>query len=385
VLRLGLVTIQLMSSRWARALAAVEAALPPHRRLNTFQAQKNSQKHFVDFILVNPAWRSLLSFSRVNLHSESAANPYGHALCRYIPPGGTWTSEIQRENEEKRKTHGNERETGEALQYVRCGCPSSETLPEESAPLESTESLGVDDDAKPWRLFHGPESDHGLCFNIVGAPGSRRMANFLCAETYFFASGSSAYDLGAEQGGVHERSLVALRLGVSTEQLEKLHSYYRSVYERENAKDASYALVPGPFHTAFRRLFGTSEKRNCAGWTSQGLVEAGLLNKPSSFPKLIFIRLFLEHAVRRPWGVDVLFFKNRSRLPDGRKVATGGFVSPLSWWLSRKFWRLENLATVVISTTDSGEVKVKVKAPAWKSHLDSWQAWKQTRDQEQKR
>jgi hypothetical protein len=75
-----------------------------------------------------------------------------------------------------------------------------------------------------------------------------------------------------------------------------MHEYYTNLRERANSeakRDARYDMMFGPIFNFFRKfgLFGKAERGNCAYWTSKGLVAAGLIDRSSMWPKLLWVRV----------------------------------------------------------------------------------------------
>ena len=72
--------------------------------------------------------------------------------------------------------------------------------------------------------------------NIVGKPGSR-MVNFMRPIDYLFGDPSVTCELGSEQGGVFNRSIIGFRLeNYPPEKVDKLHQYFVDLQEREVSK-----------------------------------------------------------------------------------------------------------------------------------------------------
>jgi hypothetical protein len=90
---------------------------------------------------------------------------------------------------------------------------------------------------------------------------------------------------------------------------------------------------------------GRPESGNCAYWISQGLVQAGLLKKPSSFPLVVFFKLLLSELLLAPGAPRVNIILYRSVTYDSEPK--GALMYPLHWLRHsyRPFWNMERLAT----------------------------------------
>eukprot|EP01116_Phalansterium_solitarium_P014043 TRINITY_DN31556_c0_g1_i1.p1 TRINITY_DN31556_c0_g1~~TRINITY_DN31556_c0_g1_i1.p1 ORF type:complete len:346 (-),score=93.34 TRINITY_DN31556_c0_g1_i1:171-1208(-) len=223
--------------------------------------------------------------------------------------------------------------------------------------------------------------------NIVGLPG-REMVNFLAPDDYLFGDPHSTAPLGSEQGGVHERGIISVRIeDWPADDVERMDAYYTMLQHRSRRSSndagadgsglmslpdrASFHMLLGALTNAVRHwrivrfLFGNlTEKGNCAQWTSKGLVAAGVIPKPYMWPKFLWIKLFMGRILN-PTGINVVHYKCVQR----QKPKDGGHVALLDMYLYHWFYDLSLFANVVVKVPkDSERAVVKVKNDVfWKS------------------
>lgn len=191
--------------------------------------------------------------------------------------------------------------------------------------------------------------------NVVGL-ATHPLINFLSPEDYLYGDPATP---GSEQGGAYNRAIMGIRIEEwPDDKIKAMHKLFLEVKRRnEHEKTAAFSLLRFPFLN-FLRLFG--EKGNCAYWTSKGIVESGLLARPTIWPKYIFIKLFLQVGrVLPPREVNIVQYKSLKRKQPK------GWLTPIYYLLGQgEFFDLGTLANAVvkISPADNKAV-VQTKAP----------------------
>eukprot|EP01130_Rhizamoeba_saxonica_P000678 TRINITY_DN1061_c0_g1_i3.p1 TRINITY_DN1061_c0_g1~~TRINITY_DN1061_c0_g1_i3.p1 ORF type:complete len:274 (+),score=36.09 TRINITY_DN1061_c0_g1_i3:217-1038(+) len=147
-----------------------------------------------------------------------------------------------------------------------------------------------------------------VLMNVVGLP-DHEMINFLSPEEYLFGTD---FQQGNEQGGVYNRSIVSVRIeNYDHQKIEAMHQYYMDLRASGLDKKSKFSLVFSTlWNTAQKYLsVNIAERGNCARWTSLGLVNAGLLDKPSLFPKRIFAELYERHGKEDFGNIHVVSYR----------------------------------------------------------------------------
>jgi hypothetical protein len=171
--------------------------------------------------------------------------------------------------------------------------------------------------------------------NIVGKPGAE-MVNFLDPSDYLYATNVK----GSEQGGAMNRTMHSVRIEhVAPEKVVALDKFYTELAERHQAGKAKFDLAAPVIRNAFNGALGrddAAEAGNCALWVSKGLAHAGIIAKPTMWPKKLFAQVLEQQRAIDPSNVHVVTFEQG---PDGNHGAqTHGLYSPLGIRKSAKYW-----------------------------------------------
>ena len=216
--------------------------------------------------------------------------------------------------------------------------------------------------------------------NIVGKPG-KRMVNFLDPTDYLFGDPSITCDMGSEQGGVFNRSIIGFRLeNYPSHKIDALHTYFINLQQREIKKrDVKFNLAGLP--QLFRIPFITKayERGNCALWTSKGLVAAQIFKQGTIFPKYIFVKLYSKAIQSYGWYGMYGTLKEQQILPrcnvisynqvivdEEERIDPHGWVTPFILSKSnRNFRNLKKFANCNVDletdVLDNGDVCYKAK------------------------
>jgi len=211
--------------------------------------------------------------------------------------------------------------------------------------------------------------------NITGVP-NMEMVHFIPPEEYLF--GLPDVTAGSQQGGVYHRSFISIRVeDVPSEKVQEMHKFFSDLKLRSGTTSgaAGYSIIFGPFYNYlrkfswFQKIFGKiAERGNCAHWTSAGLVVSGLLNKATSWPKLVWVKLLLTYGIFHPENINIIVYKNMDR----EKPKDGGIIAPFYYWSAgRIFNNLSKLADVVVKVDGESMVAV-IKL---KNNLRQWFQW----------
>lgn len=136
--------------------------------------------------------------------------------------------------------------------------------------------------------------------------------------------------------------------------------YFQKLAKLENEQKVGYSMVLFPVFNALG-LYGPVERGNCAYWTAKGLVEAGLLNQPIIWPKLLFVALYVQAIVRAGFEspkphVHSVFYHH---IEYATKPPVIGWVSPWHLWSRATvvFRNLARFADVVVDSKTHGKDK----------------------------
>ncbi|MBI5241513.1 MAG: hypothetical protein HY926_13655 [Elusimicrobia bacterium] len=200
--------------------------------------------------------------------------------------------------------------------------------------------------------------------NIVGAKG-RQLVNFLKPEDYLYGTG--VFDSGSEQGGVYNRGMVSVRIEeLPAEQLLALDRYYTELAARAQAGEAAFKLLIGRVLNLAARALRLSwpEFGNCALWTSKGLAAAGILDKPTPWPKHILVDLLEKYRAQDPGNVHVVSYHRIAHAVQtyGKPAETHGLVAPLHLLKTIKYWDLERFADAKVEVPE-GSMTARAGVP----------------------
>lgn len=188
-----------------------------------------------------------------------------------------------------------------------------------------------------------------VCMNIVGKPG-QTLANFLSPQEYLFGVNElTAFDANYHEiqrsradggpwrnpeGAVYHRDIDGIAVwDWPDEKLAQLHEFYTTINTMQKEHEARFRLVPGPWRDVWDRMWGIDKREsgNCALWTTRGLVECGLIEHMSMWPKEGALRILHGEGRKNPDNVDIVSFKwiphaRRTHLADDRLIAMLPFV-----------------------------------------------------------
>ncbi|KAL6075885.1 Transmembrane protein [Balamuthia mandrillaris] len=228
-----------------------------------------------------------------------------------------------------------------------------------------------------------------VVMNIVGLPG-QTMVNFLRPEEYFF--GTKSWEEGAEQGGIYNRNMATVRIEEwPAEQILDMHNYFQKLQRKGFQKTAKFSLLLSPLYNGLASWlpWRLAERGNCARFTSAGLVEGGLLYRPTMWPKSIWVQLFETQArCQAPScssspssssssssspNVNVVYFRRVRHVQRtyGSEARAIGAVAPLHSLGNILYFDLERYANAVVDVPE-GSTTAQVhrrESPAQPSFL----------------
>ncbi|MFA5138882.1 MAG: hypothetical protein WC728_06565 [Elusimicrobiota bacterium] len=191
--------------------------------------------------------------------------------------------------------------------------------------------------------------------NIVGDP-KREMVHFVSPAEYLYGTG--IFDTASEQGGVYNRGMVSVRVEkLPPEALLALDRYYAELQARSRSGDARFSLVLSWLKNLFK---GKPEWGNCSGWVSKGLVSAGILDRPTYWPKELWVRLYEKYRGLDPANVHVVCYRRVRHAVQtyGTRAQMHGLVAPLRWHKSARWWDLEKLGDVIVEVPEGSRAAV---------------------------
>ena len=194
-----------------------------------------------------------------------------------------------------------------------------------------------------------------LLMNVSGSAHSK-LIYFFDPTSYLFASEMTE---GNQQGGVANRAFMTLRINnVDQKQIDKMHDHFVELAQQKQHGQIAYGLIvyqlTNPIKAFINRwvpgYFSQPHKGNCAHWTSTGLVQCGLMPKPSSWPLWIGFKLFMKSYWSHRQDLNVISYKSI----NPAKYSETALIYPF-YWLRNSYtelWNLDNFANIVVECTD---------------------------------
>jgi hypothetical protein len=187
--------------------------------------------------------------------------------------------------------------------------------------------------------------------NIVGI--GPKMVHFLHPTDYLF---SDDHGEGNEQGGVYQRAFAGFRIEDWPEhKIEDMHDYFVRLDHQNREGTALYATI-----NLIGWLFpNVVERGNCSYWTSKGLVEAGIFERPTIWPKFIFAKMYFAMAKKRK---DFKIVYYNTTIQD-QYPHLPGWLRPFQRFFGKIFSNLKRFANIVItySRTDDSVTGIRPK------------------------
>ena len=153
---------------------------------------------------------------------------------------------------------------------------------------------------------------------------------------------------------------------VSDESVQAMDKYFTNLSRAEVAGKAGYSMIAFMLSNYFSWYWG--ENGNCAYWTSQGLVQAGLLDGNSAFPKVVFIKLYFKQLQLHKWRrlnpyCHIVFYHAAD---DPRDRPPTGWLHPGHWRSAHSsiFNQLSRFAHAIVRVdTNTGVASVSRRRP----------------------
>ena len=201
---------------------------------------------------------------------------------------------------------------------------------------------------------------HDFTINISGARG-KDLLNIMPTQDYIFGCAERTHAMGSDQGGVYLRAMRGFRIeDVPERDVLALHEYFVALQQRHREGTAKYSLLWGntlPLVNAMSSV----EQGNCSYFTSRGMVKSRLFEKPSMWPKILFIKCYLQMSMasHNPAKVHTLFHPSNINIVAYRKEAAqdkdplaNSWIAPTFLFSSqaRTFKALERFANAVVVT-----------------------------------
>lgn len=158
-----------------------------------------------------------------------------------------------------------------------------------------------------YRLPNGKD----IVMNIEGKKDGRNMVKFYSPEEYFFGLHQ---DNKAEQLGIYNRDMITIRVhNVPDEKIVAMHEFFMDLHNRHSLGEAKFNIILGPLYNSIRKVFpNMAQIGNCARWTSEGLLKAGVTTNLSIWPKSIWINMFENYKdteIKEKDNMDVVYYE----------------------------------------------------------------------------
>ncbi len=188
--------------------------------------------------------------------------------------------------------------------------------------------------------------------NVSGQKGTR-LVNFIDSSQYLFTDDSVA---GNEQGGVFNRSFISVRIsGIDTEKIQQMEQYFRGLDKKQTEGTVGYGMLLHIFTNPIRRFLGLTIKGNCSFWTSNGLIEAGIIERGSSWPLSLWFKVLFRQMEQNKGNVNIIAYRS---IKYDREPA-GSLIHPLFPFTSifrfrfsnpyKIYWNLDSFADVILT------------------------------------
>jgi hypothetical protein len=221
---------------------------------------------------------------------------------------------------------------------------------------------------------HGLVRYHGYRINpiypdkVMNVSGKGdNLINFFEPADYLFGEAKP----GNPQAGITERSFITIRCdNVDSDIVNKMDDYYNKTEEEGKKGNAKFSLLTAMFTNYCRPFFHKSEQGNCAYWTSQGFVAAGILKTPSNWPLLIFFRLLYSQTINNINNINVVLYRSIHHMNQPK----GGLIFPVYWMQHgyEKIWNLDNFATVIVEPVLQEDNTYKLVVTENKAGREFW-------------
>lgn len=157
--------------------------------------------------------------------------------------------------------------------------------------------------------YRHPETGKMVCVNVVTPANGKgsRLLNWLSLEDFLFGVGDNVYRK-TQQYGAFNRGMDMIPIWHwPKDKIRAMHDCFVKEDERFDRGEVGFGAIFSNLVDTRPTLTGKEYKaRNCAGWTSEGLVAAGLIDKPSLFPKKMMLRVLQQEGNRDPANVDLV-------------------------------------------------------------------------------
>lgn len=251
-----------------------------------------------------------------------------------------------------------------------------------------------------YRLPPTPEDPNGrqILVNIDARKNRPSMVDFLDPKEYFYGTDEK---LTGEQRGVYNRNMISLQVDhVPPEKIMAMHQYFLELDQLSQAGKHRFGALPRPIQDYFQSKIEQLDQKldqveerikqtrpviygNCAKWSSEGLIRAGVITYRSYWPKAIWINMFenYQHTViKTRENLKVISYRRikhakRAYGQDRSQVITQ--VAPLQTFRSLTYFNLEKFADQIVEVPE-GETQAKIttidrpKQPSnWRNFLNS--------------
>ena len=96
------------------------------------------------------------------------------------------------------------------------------------------------------------------------------------------------------------------------DKIDQMHQYYVDLQEREiKKKNVSFNLMALPGWIRIPFITSAVERGNCALWTTNGFVAAGIFQAATIFPKYIFVKMYTKAI--SSWGWHGMYAPEKNR------------------------------------------------------------------------
>ncbi len=211
---------------------------------------------------------------------------------------------------------------------------------------------------------------------IMNVSGHRKLSPnliyFFNPQKYLFTNQTGE---GNDQGGIHNRGFISIRINhVKQSQIDLMHQHYLNLADQKQKNEIDFGLIMYQLTNSYRPLFHSTEKGNCAYWTSQGLMASGLLHRIYNWPLLIGFRLFMENYRSNRENLNIISYQSI----NPQKKSEVAWVYPFyGFWhksVQPHLWNLDQFANIIVKpTTNSFIVESNDNAKnLWKNVYDKF-------------
>jgi hypothetical protein len=182
-----------------------------------------------------------------------------------------------------------------------------------------------------------------IIMNICGLKNCS-LVNFFDPAEYLF---TSKMEEGNEQGGVFRRSFLGVRIdNIDPKMTQKLDEFYKELSQKHTQGEIEFTMISHIFTNPLRNIFNLPERGNCAYFTGLGLKHIGLIKETSSWPLLLWFKLFVTQLKNNSQNINIISYRSINYKNEPKRSLMYPF-----YWIRNSYqhiWHLDKFANYKI-------------------------------------